>query len=77
MNFAVGQVSGEGQPAVFYFHPWEIDPGQPRVRNAPLRSKLRHYSRLGAMAGKVRGLIRRHDWGRMDAVVAEARTNLQ
>ena len=77
MNFAVGQVSSEGQPAVFYFHPWEIDPGQPRVRNAPLRSKLRHYSRLGAMAGKVRGLIRRHDWGRMDAVVAEARTNLQ
>ncbi len=77
MNFAVGQVSGEGQPAVFYFHPWEIDPGQPRVANAPLRSKLRHYSRLGAMAGKVRGLIRRHDWGRMDAVVAEARTNLQ
>jgi polysaccharide deacetylase family protein (PEP-CTERM system associated) len=77
MNFAVGQVSSEGQPAIFYFHPWEIDPGQPRVRNAPLRSKLRHYSRLGAMAGKVRGLIRRHDWGRMDAVVAEARTNLQ
>ena len=77
MNFAVGQVSSEGQPAVFYFHPWEIDPGQPRVRNAPLRSKLRHYSRLGAMAGKVRGLIRRHDWGRMDVVVAEARTNLQ
>jgi polysaccharide deacetylase family protein (PEP-CTERM system associated) len=77
MNFAVGQVSGEGQPAVFYFHPWEIDPGQPRVGNAPLRSKLRHYSRLGAMAGKLRGLIRRHDWGRMDAVVAEARTNLQ
>jgi polysaccharide deacetylase family protein (PEP-CTERM system associated) len=77
MNFAVGQVSGEGQPAVFYFHPWEIDPAQPRVGNAPLRSKLRHYSRLGAMAGKLRGLIRRHDWGRMDAVVAEARTNLQ
>ena len=45
---------GEGSPAVFYFHPWEIDPGQPRVANAPLKSKLRHYSRLGAMAGKLR-----------------------
>ena len=76
MNFAVRQVAGEGQPAIFYFHPWEIDPDQPRVANAPLRSKLRHYSRLGAMAGKLRGLIRRHDWGRMDAVVAEARTHL-
>ncbi len=70
MERAIRQVEAEAQPAVFYFHPWEIDPGQPRVRNAPLRSKLRHYSRLGAMAGKLRGLISRHDWGRMDAVVA-------
>ncbi|MGH6615682.1 XrtA system polysaccharide deacetylase [Sphingomonas sp.] len=76
-DFAVRQVAGEGQPAVFYFHPWEIDPGQPRVTNAPVRSKLRHYSRLGAMAGKLRTLIRRHDWGRMDAVVAEARRGLK
>lgn len=73
MNFAVKQVSGEGQPAIFYFHPWEIDPAQPRVAAAPLRSKVRHYSRLNAMAGKLCGLIARHDWGRMDAVVAEAR----
>ena len=77
MNFAVGQVSGDGQPAVFYFHPWEIDPGQPRVPKAPLRSKVRHYSRLGAMSGKLRELIRRHDWGRMDDVVAAARSRLQ
>ncbi|WP_010186057.1 XrtA system polysaccharide deacetylase [Sphingomonas sp. PAMC 26605] len=69
-DYAVRQVSRERQPAIFYFHPWEIDPGQPRVANAPAKSKLRHYSRLGAMAGKLRGLISRHDWGRMDAVVA-------
>jgi polysaccharide deacetylase family protein (PEP-CTERM system associated) len=64
------------RPAIFYFHPWEIDPGQPRVANAPVKSKIRHYSRLGAMAGKLRGLIRRHDWGRMDTVVAEARAGM-
>lgn len=75
-NFAIRQVTGEGHAAVFYFHPWEIDPGQPRVANAPTRSKLRHYSRLGAMAGKLRTLIRRHDWGRMDAVVAAERAVL-
>ena len=69
-DFAVRQVNREAQPAVFYFHPWEIDPDQPRVAAAPLRSRLRHYSRLGAMAGKLRGLVRRHDWGRVDAVVA-------
>ena len=69
-DFAVRQVNGEGQPAVFYFHPWEIDPDQPRVARAPVKSKLRHYARLGAMAGKLRGLIARHDWGRVDEIVA-------
>ncbi len=70
MDFAVRQVNAAGHPAMFYFHPWEIDPAQPRVAAAPLRSKIRHYSRLGAMAGKLRGLLGRHDWGRVDAAVA-------
>jgi polysaccharide deacetylase family protein (PEP-CTERM system associated) len=69
-HWAVRQVNGEGRPAVFYFHPWEIDPGQPRVANAPLRSKLRHYSRLGAMAGKLHRLVTHHRWGRIDAIAA-------
>jgi polysaccharide deacetylase family protein (PEP-CTERM system associated) len=76
-NFAVRQVNAVERPAVFYFHPWEIDPAQPRVRQAPMRSKLRHYSRLGAMAGKLRGLIDGHDWGRVDAVVASEAARLQ
>lgn len=71
-DWAVRQVNhGEGRPAIFYFHPWEIDPGQPRIPGAPLKSRLRHYSRLGAMAGKLRTLISRHEWGRVDAVVAD------
>lgn len=69
-DFALRQVRREGHGGVFYFHPWEVDPGQPRVTDAPLRSKVRHYARLGAMAGKLRGLIDRHDWGRVDAMVA-------
>ena len=69
-DHAVRQVNRAGQPAMFYFHPWEIDPAQPRVTAAPMRSKLRHYSRLGAMAGKLRGLIGRHDWGRVDDAIA-------
>ncbi len=69
--WAVGEVNDrEGHAAVFYFHPWEIDPDQPRVTNAPLKSRLRHYARLGAMAGKLRTLVARRQWGRVDAVVA-------
>jgi polysaccharide deacetylase family protein (PEP-CTERM system associated) len=67
----------EHRPAVFYFHPWEVDPDQPRVARAPLKSRLRHYSRLGAMAGKLRRLVKRHDWGRVDAVVAVEAERLQ
>jgi polysaccharide deacetylase family protein (PEP-CTERM system associated) len=47
----------EKQPAMVYFHPWEIDPGQPRYR-APLRSRIRHYTNLSRMEGKIRRLLR-------------------
>lgn len=70
-DWAFAQVAGEGRPAVFYFHPWEVDPGQPRIAGAPLRSRVRHYSRLGAMAGKLDRLCRRLPWARVDQVVAD------
>jgi polysaccharide deacetylase family protein (PEP-CTERM system associated) len=69
-RWAIRQVNGESHPAIFYFHPWEIDPGQPRVADAPLKSKLRHYSRLGAMEAKLERAIREFSWGRVDAVAA-------
>ena len=46
----------EHQPAMVYFHPWEIDPGQPRIA-APLKSRLRHYTNLGKMFGKIERLL--------------------
>jgi len=72
-RWAIRQVNREGRPAIFYFHPWEIDPSQPRLVNAPLRSKLRHYSRLGAMEAKPERVIREFRWGSVaDAAAAEA-----
>ena len=66
-RWAIRQVNRrEQRPAVFYFHPWEIDPGQPRVDGAPLKSRLRHYTKLDQMAPKLRQLIREFAWGRMD-----------
>jgi polysaccharide deacetylase family protein (PEP-CTERM system associated) len=70
-RWAIRQVNARDQrPAVFYFHPWEIDPGQPRVAHAPLMTRLRHYSRLDAMAGKLSRLVGEFAWGRMDALAA-------
>lgn len=71
-RWAIGQVNEQDhRPAIIYFHPWEIDPDQPRVHDAPLRSKLRHYSRLGAMASKLRKLMDEFEWGRVDALLAD------
>ncbi|WP_100261196.1 XrtA system polysaccharide deacetylase [Qipengyuania seohaensis] len=68
-RWAIRQVNrAEGRPAIFYFHPWEIDPEQPRVAGAPLRSRLRHYTNLSRMAGKLGGLLDDFSWGRMDEV---------
>lgn len=47
----------EKQPAMVYFHPWEIDPDQPRIR-ASLRSRLRHYANLSCMERKLAMLLR-------------------
>jgi polysaccharide deacetylase family protein (PEP-CTERM system associated) len=77
-DWAIGRVNRrEGRPAVFYFHPWEIDPGQPRVRKAALKSRLRHYSRLSAMRPKLLKLLKAHSWSRTDLVVESEKARLQ
>ncbi|OYW46590.1 MAG: polysaccharide deacetylase [Sphingomonadales bacterium 32-68-7] len=66
-RWAIRQVNRrDGRPALFYLHPWEIDPGQPRVAGAPLGPRLRHYARRGEMAARLRELIREFAWGRLD-----------
>jgi polysaccharide deacetylase family protein (PEP-CTERM system associated) len=55
------------QPCVFYFHPWEIDPEQPRQR-VGLKTWLRHYTNLERMEHRLRKLLAEFRWGRMDRV---------
>jgi polysaccharide deacetylase family protein (PEP-CTERM system associated) len=61
----------DGLPCIFYMHPWEIDPGQPRQNQAPLKSRLRHYTNLGATEARLRRLLREFRWGRMDQAFAD------
>ena len=72
-RWAVRQVNAANQPAIIYFHPWEIDPGQPRMAHAPIKSRLRHYTNIDVMAAKLARLISDFKWGRVDAVAAQAR----
>lgn len=55
----------EGQPYSFYFHPWEIDPKQPKVSNASFKSKFRHYINLSRMEAKIEHLLRDYQWSTM------------
>ena len=59
----------EAAPAVFYLHPWELDPGQPRLPVAAL-SRFRHYVNLDRMAGKLSRLLTDFRWDRLDRVFA-------
>jgi polysaccharide deacetylase family protein (PEP-CTERM system associated) len=58
----------EQKPYSFYFHPWEIDPDQPRVKDAPLKSKFRHYINLSRMEGKLERLLKDYQWNTMKSV---------
>jgi len=58
----------ENQSAIFYFHPWEIDPEQPRQEQAGGKSKFRHYLNLHKMKGRLNQLCQEFSWGRMDEV---------
>lgn len=70
---ALRRVNGtDKQPAVFYCHPWEVDPDQPRIAGLSLRSRFRHYTNLSKMESRLRRLLRDFRWGRMDEVFASA-----
>jgi len=65
-----GATAGEGRPGIFYFHPWEVDPEQPRVPACGWKSRLRHYTNLARMSAKVDRLLADFSWDRIDRVFA-------
>ena len=66
----------EGRSAMFYFHPWEVDPDQPRFDDAPLKSRFRHYTNLDRMEGKLRQVLRDFSWDRVDRVFLPDRQSI-
>ena len=70
MRWAIGRVNRVDQePAIFYFHPWEIDPGQPRQRGLDAKTRFRHYLNLDRMTSRLERLLQDFAWGRMDEVL--------
>ncbi len=56
----------EGRSAVFYFHPWEIDPEQPRIEGIDAKTRFRHYVNIGRTEGRIAQLLADFEWARMD-----------
>ena len=55
-------------PCMFYFHPWELDAGQPRQSGLSARTRFRHYVNLQRMPGRLRQLLNDFEWDRVDRV---------
>lgn len=60
--------TSDAQPGMFYFHPWEIDPQQPRRDGLDAKTRFRHYLNLHRMETRLKALLRDFHWGRMDQI---------
>lgn len=65
----------EGMPYIFYLHPWEVDPNQPRVSGAPIKSRFRHYLNLNKVEARVERLLQDFRWTTMDQCFGISKTN--
>lgn len=72
---ALRRINGlDRRPFVFYFHPWEIDPDQPRMKGATLLSNFRHYLNLGKTHSRLRMLLRDFSFGPLGTGTVEAQS---
>jgi len=68
-RWAMNQVNHkDGESCVFYFHPWEIDPDQPRQAGINGKTRFRHYLNLDRMQGRMQHLLSDFHWNRMDRI---------
>ncbi|MGZ8216999.1 XrtA system polysaccharide deacetylase [Methylomagnum sp.] len=62
----------DGQACIFYFHPWEIDPDQPRQKNINMKTRFRHYLNLSRMEGRLVRLLNDFRWDTMANVFLDS-----
>ena len=56
-KFCMQKVNAQGRPAVFYLHPWELDPGQPKVKNLSVSQRFRHYRNIDQTEKRLERLL--------------------
>lgn len=77
-RWMLGHVNAsDGQSAIFYFHPWEIDTDQPRVAGISPKTRFRHYVNIGRMERRLTQLLRDFEWDRMDRIFLPNRASAE
>jgi len=67
----IERINGEGHPAIVYLHPWEFDPDEPDVPNAPALSRFRHRLNLDKTAGRLAELLKTMPFAPLSEIFAE------
>lgn len=68
-RWMLSRVNGHDREAgIFYFHPWEIDTGQPRIAGISRKTRFRHYINIDRMEARLNQLLDDFKWGRMDQI---------
>jgi polysaccharide deacetylase family protein (PEP-CTERM system associated) len=69
-RYAIRHLNGQGHPAIIYLHPWEFDPEQPRIPNAPLLARFRHYVNISKTENRLRTLLNEFEFAPICEVFA-------
>lgn len=69
-KFGLGSINRQGKPFVFYLHPWEVDPGQPRL-DVKWFSRFRHYNNLDVCEQRLAKLLRHFRFTTMSSVLKD------
>lgn len=71
-NAAIRKIQSAGRPAMFYIHPWELDPDQPRIKGVGVKSRFRHYVNLKQTESKLSKLIQSHRFTTIGTAIKSA-----
>ena len=74
-SLGVRRIHNAGHPYVFYIHPWEIDPGQPRIRGIKRSYSFRHYVNLAKCKSRWESLLKSFRWTTIEEVIRWSKSN--
>ncbi len=72
ISWGIQRLNKQGQPAIIYLHPWELDPDHPRPNPTP-RERFTHYHNLHRMEAKLKALLRKHQFAPMASLLENGR----